>query len=335
VRPPDFNQLLKVLRREEPDRPVMFELPPNGELVQHFAEPGVEENWSGLGSEYLALAHRNMGYDYTMGTAGGFAFPKGERERQESVSLNQGALITDRSSFEAYDWPDPDDCDYSALADPSLPEAMKLIVWGPGGVLENVIGLVGFERLCYLSLDDEQLVSEIFDAVGSRLVRYYEICAGYDSVGALMGNDDWGFKTQTMLRPDQMRRWVIPWHARIVEKIHAAGKPAILHSCGNLEAVMDDIIDVIGYDAKHSYEDQITPVEEAYERWGGRIAVLGGIDVDFLCRNEPDRIVERCRAMLERAGGRGGYALGSGNSIPGYVPVESFLAMRSAALECA
>jgi uroporphyrinogen decarboxylase len=210
---------------------------------------------------------------------------------------------------------------------------MKLVAWGPGGVLENAVSLVGYERLCYLSLDDPELVDDVFEAIGSRLARYYELCAGYESVGALMGNDDWGFKTQTMLRPEQMRRWVIPWHKRIVEAIHGAGKPAILHSCGNLTTVMDDVIDEIGYDAKHSYEDAIEPVEQAYEHWGDRIAILGGIDVDFVCRSTPEEIKGRCRAMLERTQEGGGYALGTGNSVPAYVPQENYLAMVGVALE--
>jgi uroporphyrinogen decarboxylase len=87
------------------------------------------------------------------------------------------------------------------------------------------------------------------------------------------------------------------------------------------------------YDAKHSYEDLIVPVEDAYERWGRRIAILGGIDVDFLCRSTPDAIRARSRAMLDRSAARGGYALGSGNSIPGYVPDEGYFAMIAAALE--
>jgi hypothetical protein len=37
--------------------------------------------------------------------------------------------------------------------------------------------------------------------------------------------------------------------------------------------------------------------------------------------------------MLRRTERRGGYALGSGNSIPDYVPDQGFLAMVSAALE--
>ncbi len=77
----------------------------------------------------------------------------------------------------------------------------------------------------------------------------------------------------------QMREYVTPWHKKIVELIHEAGRPAILHSCGNLVPLWEDIIDDIGYDAKHSYEDTILPVEEAYQTYGDRIAILGGIDM--------------------------------------------------------
>ena len=157
------------------------------------------------------------------------------------------------------------------------------------GVLENVIDLVNYDSLCYILFED-RIWCGYFDAVGSRLVRYYDICAAYDTVGALISNDDWGFKTQTMLSPSDMRRYVFPWDKKIVETIHKHGKPAILHSCGNLEKVMDDIIEDMGYDGKHSYEDGILPVEEAYDRWGDKIAILGGIDLDFVCRGTPQEI---------------------------------------------
>ena len=63
------------------------------------------------------------------------------------------------------------------------------------------------------------------------------------------------------------------------------------------------------------------------------LAILGGIDVDFLCRSTPQAIRERSAAMLRRAARRGAYALGSGNSLPDYVPDEGYLAMRSAAVD--
>ena len=110
-------------------------------------------------------------------------------------------------------------------------------------------------------------------------------------------------------------------------------RPAILHSCGQLERVWDDIIDDMQFDAKHSYEDTILPVEEFYEKYGDRIATLGGLDLDFVCRATPDEVYERSAAMVERTQERGGYALGTGNSIPEYTPVENVLAMIRAVQE--
>jgi len=336
ARTPNFENLLAVLRQEEPARPTLFEFFLNGPLYARLAGapwPGGDDPVAAL--RWQLTAFRNAGYDYCTTSGSDFSFPTKAYHHQASMSQNECATITDHASFEAYQWLSPDDFDYSRLdaIAPDLPEGMKLIVHGPGGVLENVTFLMGFDNLCFAIADDPDFAQAVFDAVGSRLVRYYEICAPKATVGALISNDDWGHKTQTMLSLADMRKYVFPWHQRIVETIHAAGKPAILHSCGNLERVMDEIIDDMGYDGKHSYEDTIMPVEEAYERWGRRIAILGGIDVDFICRSTPEAIRARCKAMLARTKGRGAYALGTGNSVPPYVPDEGYFAMTGAVIE--
>lgn len=324
MRKPDFENILKVLKCETPDRPTLFEFFLNGSLYEKLG--GKPEN------RYLEAFHR-AGYDY--GTFHvGFSFPQGERHYEKSISLNEGALITDRKSFKEYPWPAVKKADYEILrrVGPEIPKGMKLIVPGPGGVLENLIQMTGYDNLCLMLYDDPELVREIVDHIGSRLVRHYEIAGKYDTVGAMISNDDWGFRTQPMLSPDDMKKYIIPWHVKIVEAIHAHGKPAILHSCGNLETLMGSIIEVCRYDGKHSYEDTIEPVEKAYERLHGKIAVLGGIDLDFICRETPEEVFRRSRAILERSEKRGGYALGSGNSIPNYVPQENYFAMISAAV---
>jgi uroporphyrinogen decarboxylase len=333
TREPEFENLLKVLRRERPGRPTLFEFFLNGPFYEKLTGKFLGErdkDWVwGMLNPTITEAFGIAGYDYVTVLGSAMEFKTGEIERKETISLNAGSVITDRASFERYKWPDADSYDYSDLerAKKELPAGMKLIVYGPCGVLENTISLVGFERLCMLLADDAELVKDIFDAVGSRLVRYYEICAAFESVGALIVNDDWGFKTATMLSPADMRRYVFGWTKKIVETIHKAGKPAILHSCGNLERVMDDIIDDMKFDGKHSFEDVIMPVEQAYERWGSRIAILGGIDMDFMCRSTPEQIKQRCEAMLAKTSEKGGYALGTGNSVPEYVPYQHYLAM--------
>ena len=336
VHEPDFENVLKVLRCETPDRPTLFEFFMNAplyqRLVKHLDQPLPENH-----PEWLLTLRgfQAAGYDYATLGVPGFGFASDRAQEEETFSLNAGAAISDRASFDAYEWMDPADARYSMLDSfaEHLPRGMKLIMFGPDGILENVIKLIGYENLCFMIVEDEQLVYDVFENVGSRLVEYYRRGAKHPVVGACIDNDDWGFNTQTMLSPADMRRFVLPWHKKLVEAVHEAGKPVILHSCGYYGEVIDEVIDDLKLDGRHSYEDKITPVEQAYEELHGRIAVLGGIDVDFMCRHTPAEVNERAKRMLERTAGRGGYALGSGNSIPEYVPDEAYIAMIRAALD--
>lgn len=334
-RRPDIENLYKVLRCEEPSRPTLFELFLNKELYEKLAGRPAPPNTNSV--EYLRFlvdAFAAAGYDYATTYACDMSFETAPQDHLGTISLNGGTIITDRASYNAYTWPNPAQYDYSKLDAilPYLPEGMKLMIMGPGGVLENVMAIVGYDNLCYMLYEDEELLGQLFTDVGSRLVEYYRIAASYSSVGVLVSNDDWGFNTQTFFSPEVMRKYVFPWHKQIVDVIHAAGKPVVLHSCGFFTDVMEDVI-AMGYDGKHSYEDGILSVEDSYEKWQGRIAIMGGIDVDFVIRQDADSVTRRAKAMLERTKGRGGYALGTGNSVPAYVPDDHYFALIKAALE--
>lgn len=332
---PDFKQLEKVLRREVPDRTVLWEFFLNDrlyDLLCNGAElPGDPDLYKAVRD---ITAYRNAGYDYAVfHVPESFSFEVRDRHKDSSVSMN-GGMISDWNSFETFPWPRIEDIDFSVMdrIDPYIPEGMKLIPCGPGGVEENVIELMGYETLCYMMLDDPDLVKAVFDRVGALICDYYRIICQYPSVGSIISNDDWGFNTQPLLSPPQMEEYLYPWHRKITSIIHGAGLPAILHSCGNLYPdIMDCVIDDLGYDAKHSYEDNIKPVEEAYEEYEGRIAVLGGIDVDFIISHSEEEVYRRAMALLEQTEGRPGYALGTGNSVPDYVQDSHYLAMIRAA----
>ena len=340
-RQPDFGQLLKVLRRETPDRPVLFELAANVSFAM--ALPGTE--WLPDDEPFAAQrnffrAYRLLGYDYANVPTWSYALQSGrfgaggKKEGAKTVSQNEGFVITDEASFERFQWPELNPSEYERLGELKalVPEGMRLLLRSTVSIQEGLISLVGFENLCYMMYDKPDLVQAMADKLGEFAIRHFELGLQHDFVGVCLLSDDWGFKTQTLMPPDFLRRYVIPWHARAVKTVHAAGRPMILHSCGQIDAVMEDVIETCRYDAKHSFEDGITPVEEALDRWGGRIAILGGIDVDFLCRRSPGEVFDRSRALLARAAARRGYALGSGNSIPDYVPAENYFAMNKAAL---
>lgn len=331
-REPDFENIRKVLCREKPDRPTLFEFFMNPAVYEAVAGPAPHDPDPVVQLAYMARAYAACGYDYVNGYGCDLSFMPVETEHKNTISLNAHALIQDWDDFEKFPWPDAKGADYSRLEKikPYLPPRMKIMAAGPGGLLENVIAIVGYENLCLMLYDDPDLVQAIFDRVGQILLTYYEHCARYDTVGILMINDDWGFNTQTMLSVQDMRRYVFPWHKKMVEAAHRAGKLAVLHSCGYMGDIMEDVIEDMKYDGRHSYEDNIIPVEEAYRRWGGRIAILGGLDVDFLIRSDEETIFRRAQAMLDLAKEKGSYALGSGNSIPEYIPNEKYFAMTAA-----
>lgn len=343
-RQPDFTQFERVLRNQRPSRPVLFEMGPNVNAATQL--PGYDwlPDHEPLAPQRNFMdSHRWLGYDYAILPYWGYRLSRGGPNRSQSRakdahlhthSLNAGAGLVDWPSFEAYPWPEWDEAEFDRMAElaPYIPEGMRLVLRSLGSVQEQMINLVGYENLCLLIYDEPDLVRAISDRVGRLAVDFFTLALRHDFIGACLISDDWGFKTQTLMPPDFLHRYVIPWHKKVVETVHAAGRPMILHSCGQIEAVMEAVIEECHFDAKHSFEDAALPVDRFYRQWGPRIAVLGGMDVDFLCRKTPAEVRQRGLDLLDMASDRGGYALGSGNSIPSYVPIENYFALNGAAI---
>ncbi len=340
---PNFRRFEQVLRRQgEPDRVPFYELFSNiqTEVLASIgkADPPPPPDAPAMEREAHAwrqdIAYQTaLGYDYVNAGACCFGFPRKENPRaatpqgERAYFLASSHTIANRADFETYPWPDMSKVDYSPLdrIGGHLPPGMKVIP-GASGVLENAMWLLGYEGISYLLFEDERLVADLFDAIGSRIVEILGRQAAFDVVGAVNLGDDLGFRTQTLISPAALREYVFPWHKKIVDAVHRHGKPAILHACGNVSEVMEDLI-ACGWDAKHSFEDAIEPVWEAKAKYGDRIALLGGFDMDKLCRMSVGEVRRHTRLLVERCAPGGGWALGTGNSVANYVPVENFLAM--------
>lgn len=340
---PDFSRLRKALLRQgEPDRVPLYELFADPEIVYEVIK---HEEWMHPASKALVNAVKSrlikfyymLGYDYVPLFAL-VTFPRDNRVSvSDTAALSRGqrswqdehhGVISNREDFEKYPWPSPEAVDYSdfeTLAG-KLPDGMKIIGM-TSGVLENVMWLTGYETLARLLYEDPQLASDMFRKVGETLVSIHQTLAQMDCIGAVALGDDMGFKTSTMISPRHLREYVFPWQKGIVAAAHSGDKPFILHSCGNLKTVMNDLIDFVGIDAKHSYEDQILPVTEAKRLYGSRVAVAGGIDMDLLCRASPGEVRRYTRRVIDECAPGGGYCLGTGNSVANYINLENYLTM--------
>jgi uroporphyrinogen decarboxylase len=117
--PPDFNQLVKVLNKQKADRPVLFEYFMNGDLFSHVTGQSFSKLTNNLDKIKLIINFfYTAGYDYATIPAryfDVFSFDTGDVFKKESISLNEGALIKDRQSFESYNWPNLEKGNYKLL----------------------------------------------------------------------------------------------------------------------------------------------------------------------------------------------------------------------------
>ncbi|MFX0100209.1 MAG: uroporphyrinogen decarboxylase family protein [Candidatus Hodarchaeota archaeon] len=335
---PNFNLLEKVLWNEQPDRVPFYE---------HLVDTTVMEAILGKKMPYKKEAHvsflieffERMGYDYVPLELGPrfFRLNTDVSNRQEPLGRgsrdwvdNNRATIANQEEFEEYPWPEPEKAvDYELLeiAGKLLPDGMKLVSGVGGGVHEHTLWLTGIKPFSIALRKEPHFIKNLFNKVGSIIVGVDKIIAEMDHVGSIRMGDDMGYKGATMLSPKLLRENVFPWQKRAVEVAHKKGKPFILHSCGNLSEVIDDLIHFVGINAWHSFQDIILPVTEAKEKYGDRVAILGGVDVEVLCTSSIPEVKEYTRNVLERCMPGGGYALGSGNSITNYMKIENYKAM--------
>ena len=250
------------------------------------------------------------------------------RSSRKWVNEKSG-LITCWADFERYPWPKAEDADYFPMEYMAahLPEGMGILAEVSGGVYELLSWLMGYETLCLALYDQPELVEAILERIKGVILPVLQATAQMDRVIGVWQGDDLGFKTGTLISPKHMRQYILPLHREIAAVAHSNGLPFLLHSCGNLSSIMEDLITDVKIDAKHSFEDVIEPVEKFSSQYGKRVAVIGGIDVDILSRGTEEQVRQRTREVLNSCAIGGGYILGSGNSITNYIPLKNFLAM--------
>lgn len=335
---PDYNNIVLAAKNIQPPRMPLYEHIVGGRMMKDIIGvdpyPGMESSDASVRDRAFSdfwRFWRTMGYDTASYECCAISvFPGGG-----ALGAHRPGAIHSREEFEKYPWNDIPDmffdrygkC-FESLAR-TCPDGMRAVGGVGNGVFECVQDLVGYMDLCYLGYDDPELYGELFKCMGgllsqlwTRFLREYA-----DAYCVLRFGDDLGFKSTTLLSKEDVVKHILPQYKRIVDLVHAAGKPFLLHSCGNLFNVFDEIIADTGIDAKHSNEDQIAHFSVWTDRYGDRIGNFGGIDTDVLCRRTPAEIRDYVIDSLNRVSGCGGVAFASGNSIPDYVPTEGYVAM--------
>jgi uroporphyrinogen decarboxylase len=346
---PDVAQFVAVLTgRRRPQRVHLAELFADNEIMQWVTENVLRQTWvpaparpddrEQMRQHLLCQIEYwyRLGYDYIR-VIGGVEFPAqlavadntADLAREKRHWTSHAGPIQSWADFKRYPWvtiTDESVWHYQFVAE-HLPAGMGLLVCPHSGFLEVPMNiLVGYEPLALMIYDQPDLVRAIFDAVRERIVEVCRRTITIPQVTGFFQGDDMGFRSGTLFAQDFLKTHSLTGHRQLAEMAHQHGKIYMLHSCGNLAGIMDYLIDDIGIDARHSYEDAIMPVEEFFRQFGRRVGVLGGLDVNLLGGADEPAVRRRARAILDGcAGGR--YAFGTGNSVANYCKPENVLAM--------
>jgi uroporphyrinogen decarboxylase len=248
--------------------------------------------------------------------------------QQRSWMDEKRGPITNWEEFEQYPWPSSEDADFRPIeyAASHMPEGMAVFAKSHG-ILEQAMFLMGYETFAFSLYDQPDLIEAIFAKIAEIYLPFNRALTQIENVVGLWMGDDMGFRGGTLIHPDHLREYVFPIQKEVARMCHDRGILFLMHSCGNLSSIMEELIHDVGIDGKHSFEDAILPVEQFVATYGDRISTIGGVDVDLLARGTEAQIRERIRTILDECSTSASYVLGSGNSIANYVPPENFLYM--------
>jgi len=200
----------------------------------------------------------------------------------------------------------------------------------------NVADLFGMDNYFLKMLMEPDIVHAVTQKVCEFYLeanqRFFEQ-AGNLVDGFFFGND-FGTQKTLIIALDQFNEFIMPWFKKFTAQGHRYNYQVVLHSCGAIYDVIDQIINA-GVDCIHPIQAKAAKMDAQTlaDSFKGRVTFMGGIDSQYLMTNgKPDEIkadVRRVKSIL----GPGLIVSPSHEAILPNVPPENVEALAMAALE--
>jgi uroporphyrinogen decarboxylase len=182
---------------------------------------------------------------------------------------------------------------------------------------------VGTETFLIALMEEPEWCVDMFNHYLDVDIAIYEqvLAAGY-TFDSVHWPDDMGYKNNQFFSLKMYRELLKPVHKRAVEWAHSKGMVAHLHSCGDINPLVPDLLE-IGIDAINPLEVKagMNPVA-LKQKYGDRVVLHGGINA--VLWDQPEAITAEMRAVIPIMKENGGYIFASDHSIPDSVSLEDF-----------
>ena len=144
--------------------------------------------------------------------------------------------------------------------------------------------------------------------------------------GVLLGSD-WGAQRGLLMSPEIWTDMIRPGEQREYDLIKASGKDVWIHSCGCVEAIIPDLIEM-GVDVLNPLQPECMDIYRIKEAFGDRIAFWGGISTQrTLPYGTPDEVREETRRVVRAMSRGGGYIAAPSQGIQEDVPESNLVAL--------
>jgi len=186
--------------------------------------------------------------------------------------------LGDGVCFESYAPPDP-------YAEGRFEGLDEMIAAGQDRFVKFGLGITGFNQATFLR-GFEALLMDLY-AAPDRADKVLDLVFDFENgiidqalrhpIDAVAFGDDWGTQEGLMIAPELWRAVFRPRYAAQFDRIHRAGKKVWFHSCGQVHAILNDLID-IGADVIELLQPDIFGVERLAADFGGRVCFCCSVD---------------------------------------------------------
>jgi uroporphyrinogen decarboxylase len=195
---------------------------------------------------------------------------------------------------------------------------------------ERAWSLVGAEELLLNMAMEEAAVFRLFERITEYQHGLLDQILDADFEGVYLG-DDWGTQRGLIMGPAYFRKFIKPFLKELFAKVKAKGKYILLHSCGNIEDVFPDLIE-IGLDVYNTVQPEIYNLKKIKTEYGKDLTFWGAISTQqFLPQSCAEEVFDLSAATIRTLGEGGGYIFSPTHAVTPDIPVANIRAMLDAA----
>jgi uroporphyrinogen decarboxylase len=186
----------------------------------------------------------------------------------------------------------------------------------------------GMENLMIDFFDFPKFVHELLNSIADYNIMQIHEALKYD-IDCIYFGDDWGQQRGLQMGPDLWYEFIFPVLKRMYGVVREAGKKILIHSCGDVDELFDDLIE-IGLNCFNPFQPEVMDIENLMNTYKGKLAFYGGLSTQKTLPFETKKeVIEECNKLLE-LGENGGYIFAAAHAVEGDVPIENILAMVEA-----